>query len=320
MEKEKLIITGSSGLVGSRIVDLLSPYFDFHGLGTKEKPTHFGHQNLTEYTKCSILDPKKLEEVIATTSATTIIHLAALVDLDIAEQTRHLGENSLWWQVNVEGTRNVAELARKYNKKIIYASSDYIFEGDNGPYCEDDRVVDDPSKFCFYAETKLAGERVISEICEDWLSVRFSIPFRSYFPYKTDRARTVVEKFIKGEDAVYFADQTISPCLIDDLATFYKFLIERSDIKGIIHFAGQFDTPPSPYSFAKEIIERFYQKGSEVKSGSFQKYRISPEGRSKAPRPLRAGLYSTRLAGLGFRIPTLLEEIENFYNQCLLIN
>ena len=99
-----------------------------------------------------VTDKGGVQQLIRKISPDVIIHTAALTDVDYCETNREEA-----WNVNVEGTRNIAEASRESNSKLVYVSTDYVFDGERGMYKEDDQ----PNPVGQYGKTKLEGENVV---------------------------------------------------------------------------------------------------------------------------------------------------------------
>lgn len=123
----------------------------------------------------NILDLAAIEHWLNKSAAGTILHLAAISDVRLADTNKRLS-----YETNVHGTAQVAEAARRFNKKIIYISTDYVFPGTRGNYSEDA----EPSPANWYGFTKYAGELEIQTRTDNYLIIRTS--FRPHnWPFKT---------------------------------------------------------------------------------------------------------------------------------------
>lgn len=140
----KYLITGGHGKLGTELCPQIKCI----------APSH---------NEMSILDPIKVEQYISLPEIKGIIHLAAITSRSIAEKDK---QNS--YNINVHGTRNIAEMATKYNKKIFYISTEIVFPGSEGNYKEDDS----PSPKDWYAFTKYAGELEIQKVTQNYLIIR----------------------------------------------------------------------------------------------------------------------------------------------------
>src|SRR5579883_1052835 len=115
----KLLITGGNGLVGSRIVELLSNTYQFDSI------------NRTEGT--DITNKEAVLNKVKSSDASTVLHLAAKADVEGCEKEKELGKNSDAWKIHVEGTKNILEACEQTQKKLIYISTDFVFDGENTP-------------------------------------------------------------------------------------------------------------------------------------------------------------------------------------------
>jgi dTDP-4-dehydrorhamnose reductase len=106
--------TGLSGLIGTRICQLL-PAYEF--------------QNLSLETGVDITDPKTVEAYFSKSDAPWVFHFAAKTDVDGAEKERHLGVKSSSYIVNVLATGHIVEACRKTGKRLLYVSTDFVFDG-----------------------------------------------------------------------------------------------------------------------------------------------------------------------------------------------
>lgn len=311
MEREPILITGASSLVGSRCAELLSNQYAFHGIGRENTPKYPGSEKLAKYTQCDILNHNELEVVVAKSQAQTIVHMASFVDIDAAERQKKLDKDSEVWKINVEATKTLAQLCSKHKRHLIYTSTIYVFDGKNGPYKEEVNPLasNDPQLISFYAMTKLEGEKVIKENCDKWSFIRFAWPFRAHFPPKLDFARWILDAYQKGKLPPMFSDQTITPIFIDDFAEALKILI-KSRKTGVFHIGSSDIT--SPYQFAVDLIGHYCGEGGKVQKASYAKT-LHPKG--KGPRPLKSGVVMLNILPLGFRPSTTKQSIEHLYKQ-----
>ena len=173
-----------------------------------------------------------------------IIHTAALTNLDHCENDKRLA-----WDINVEGTKHIAVIARKINAKLVYISTDYVFDGSKGMYNEDDSTH--PTN-C-YGETKLGGEKVVKETCNDYIIARPSVLY-SWNSIKLNFVTWVMQGLKKGKVITIVKDQLNTPTLADNLAELILELIER-DETGIFHISGS--ERINRYDFAIKIAEIF---------------------------------------------------------------
>ncbi|MCK4572069.1 dTDP-4-dehydrorhamnose reductase [candidate division WOR-3 bacterium] len=234
----KLLIVGS-GLLGNNLAKIAINEFtafttyNEHPLDIEGCKSY--HLNITNRADVTTLVQKLNPEYI--------IHTAALTNVDHCERDKRLA-----WNINVEGTKHVAEIAQKINAKFIYISTDYVFDGDTGMYKEDapTKPVD------FYGETKLEGEKAVKGL-RDYIIVRPSVLYGGN-PIKVNFVTWVIQELKKGKGINIVKDQLNTPTLADNLVELILELIER-DETGIFHISGS--ERINRYNFAIKIAEIF---------------------------------------------------------------
>jgi len=231
----KLLVTGASGLLGTKIVNFTNT-FEIYGT-FYQNPVNFG------YEKTLRLDVSKRNaaNLIRKTAPDVVVHTAAFTNVDRCELDR---KNA--YQINVEGTRNVALGAK--NSKLVYISTDYIFDGEAGMYHEND----EPNPVSYYGQTKLKGEQIVQEICGNYIIARTSVLYGWHS--RLNFVSWVIHELQKGNKINIVTDQVNSPTLADDLAEQIMVLIE-CDEQGIFHTAG--GERISRYEFTREIARIF---------------------------------------------------------------
>lgn len=231
----KILVTGASGLLGTKIVNSIN---NSEIYGTYyQNPVNFG------YGKTLRLDVSKRSaaNLIRKTAPDVVVHTAAFTNVDRCERDRKKA-----YQINVEGTRNVALGAK--NSKVVYISTDYIFDGEAGMYHEND----EPNPVSYYGQTKLEGEQIVQEICDNYIIARTSVLYGWHS--RLNFVSWVIHELQKGNKINIVTDQFNSPTLVDDLAEQIIPLIER-DKRGIFHTAG--GERISRYEFVNDIAQIF---------------------------------------------------------------
>lgn len=258
---KRVLGTGLSGLVGTRIVELLKDKFDF--------------QNLDLTTGIDITQKNQLIKEISSSKADTLIHLAAFTDVNQAWEQRG-DKKGLCYQVNVLGTRNLAELCHQYRKYFVCLSTDFVFNGKKKtPYTEKDK----PNPIEWYGQTKYWGEKEVEKATNDYSILRIAFPYRAKFPDKIDLVRRMIKGLEEKNLYPMFTDQLTTPTFIDDIVYGIERVLEIKP-KGIFHLvASSFQ---SPYELAVQIAEVFGYDKNLVKKGSLKKYQQS---QSPSTRP-----------------------------------
>ncbi|HUV71547.1 MAG TPA: sugar nucleotide-binding protein [Clostridia bacterium] len=257
--KVKVLGTGLSGLVGSRIVELLGPKFEFEDLALEK-----GHD---------ITRLRTIEKKIASFPASFLIHLAAFTDVGAAWEENN-NKTGRCYRINVEGTENIASLCAKYRKHLIHFSTDFVFGGEsNEPYTEKDK----PNPIDWYGKTKAWAEEKVKTSGCSYTIVRIAYPFRARYPAKTDLIRQLINGLRDKSLYPMFADKIITPTFVDDIAWGIGKILERGS-EGIWHLTGS--SFVSHYELAKLVVRTFSFDESLVKKGSLLEYQKSnPEAR-----------------------------------------
>ena len=285
----KIIGTGLSGLVGSRVVELLSPLFSF--------------EDLSLDTGVDITKEAVVVSRIRASEASWVFHFAAKTDVDGAEKERELGEQSGTWIVNVCGTKYIVDACRQSGKRLLYVSTDYVFDGVSGVYTEEDI----PNPQSWYAMTKYEGEKLVAELADRSLIIRIANPFRDHFLPRPDFVAKIREKLVAGEQITSPSDQLLTPTFIDDIAYAVKTLIDRN-ASGVYHIVG--DDALSPFAAAKAVAKNFGFDTSLVRQTTFASYFAG-----RAPRPFRAHLKNDKITKFGVRMATFEEGLKEIKKQ-----
>jgi len=236
----RILVTGASGLLGSKLVEILLRKGYVVYAGYSENKPKAGLP-----VKLDVSNEGDVERAFDISRPEVVVHAAALTNVDACELKKELA-----WSINVVGTRNIVKLSKKYSAFMIYISTDYVFKGDKGMYSESDPT--EPVNY--YGYTKLMGEeevRLLEEHCIARTSVIYgSIPAAG----KVNFALWVVDKLRKGEKVRALTDQWNSPTLNVNLAEMVVEIAERR-LLGTFHLAGA--TRISRYDFARLIARKF---------------------------------------------------------------
>ncbi|MGI5826633.1 MAG: SDR family oxidoreductase [Patescibacteria group bacterium] len=285
--KTKILGTGLAGLVGSRIVELLGDGFDF--------------ENLSFDQGFDITKPETIESKIASSDASVLIHLAAFTDVGAAWKENG-NKEGLCYQINVEGTKNIADLCAKHNKYLIHFSTDFVFDGEKEePYTEEDL----PNPIDWYGKTKYwAEEEVKNSGCKSCIT-RISFPFRANYSLKKDFIAKMIDGFKTGSLYPQFNDEIITPTFVDDIAWGIKEVLERKP-EGIVHLTGpSFITP---FELSKLVAQTFGLDGNLIKEGSLLEYLKNNPNSRPYPRCLKISNTKAREV-LGIEMKTIVKAL-----------
>ena len=299
----KILFTGSSGLVGSRFSELLG--YEFEDINRK--------------TGIDITDSASVFKKISSSDAQVVLHMAAKTDVDGCENDKEKDSDYLsqknpdlnsWtkehtaWSINVIGTKNVVDACRKNNKKIIYISTDFVFDGTKKDgYDEED--IENPVNW--YGKTKYEGEQLVKNSGLKWAIARLAYPYRADFEIKKDFFRVVLDR-LQNKKAVYMiTDHIMTPTFADDFVYAIDKLMKNSS-EGIFNVVGsQFI---SPFDAANIIADNFDLDKNLIFKTTREDY-----FKDKAPRPFFLGLKNDKIGKLGIKMKSFKEGVEEIKKQ-----
>lgn len=331
MKLKSILVIGSGSLIGSRFVEMLiEKDVEVYGAGGNFD----SNTKLKSFQRLDITDYENVFNVINNSPCNLVINFAGATLVDEIEKTRpkdisnekELRDN-LAYKVNVLGTRSLANVCIKTRKFPIFISTDFVFDGKNGPYSEEDAVADNPDDVSFYAWTKILAEQEVLSSGVDFLMIRPSYPYkqslpssygkqglpfvqtkgRKEFKQKLDFARSLLvlyDDFKLGKtERIYpiFVDQAFTPTFIDDLAPALKVLLEKEQ-SGTFHLASPEIT--TPYKFFCELLRvarGVKNPETVITKGSIQEFQASHPNVAK--RSIMGGEKVDKIIALGF-IPT----------------
>lgn len=275
-----ILVTGAKGQLGSELVKLLD-----------EKEMAY---IAADSKKMDITDEIAVLEFISALKPTIIYHCAAYTAVDAAEDEGKT-TNQL---VNVQGTENVAKAAESVGAELVYISTDYVFDGIN----EGEYPVDAPTNpQNEYGRAKLAGEKLVQEICSKYYIVRTSWVFGEFgknFVFTMQRlARTHSHLSV-------VSDQIGRPTWTRTLAEFMIHLTTTHPDYGVYHLSNEGHC--SWHEFANEILK---DEVVEVVPVTSEKY---PQ---KAYRPRHSIMDLSKTKDIGFIIPTWKEALKMFLEE-----
>ena len=237
----KLLITGASGLYGSKLAKIASTKgFEVYSGYNKDPPT-FGIP-----VQFDVSAKEQVEKTFKKVKPEIVVHAATLTDVDRCETDKQLA-----WKINVEGTRHMVEETRKMEAFLIYISTDYVFNGNKGLYVENSR----PDPINYYGFTKLKAEEYVKAMVDKYCIARTSVIFGSVpATGKVNFALWLLNKLKRNEKINIITDQWNSPTLNTNLAEMTIEIVERQ-LNGVFHLSGA--TRISRYDFAMLLSKIF---------------------------------------------------------------
>lgn len=299
MRKIKVIGTGLSGLVGSRIAELLGDKYQF--------------VDFSLASGVDILDNSLLEKAFDNhKDARAVLHLAAFTDTNAAHEQRG-DKKGLCYRLNVIGTKNIINQCQKHNQYLIYVSTDFVFSGKKeGAYTEDDQ----PDPIDWYGQTKYEAEKAVLGSPLPAAIARIAFPYRAQFAPKQDLVRKIITGLENKNLYPVFTDQIITPTFIDDIAWGVDYFLGNK-VVGVFHLVGSESL--SPYRLARKIAQEFGFDLGSVKKGSLKEYqkRLPPDSR---PWQKNLALSNEKIASLGIEMSDVSRGLEKLKEQGLRVS
>ena len=227
---KRVLITGSNGLLGQKLIDLALAQSDISlvatSSGSNRHPIKVGYT----YQELDVCDSDALRAAIVKHQPQAIIHTAAMTNVDACESNQEACEI-----LNVTAVASLARLCKEFNIQLIHLSTDFIFDGANGPYSEDDN----PNPLSFYGQSKWKAEQaIVASGC------KFAI-LRTIIVYGVaaamSRSNIVLwskNALEKGETISVVNDQWRMPTLAEDLAAACIAAVKK-EVQGVFNVSGK---------------------------------------------------------------------------------
>ena len=309
----KVLVTGVAGQLGHDVMNELAKR-GCEGIGSDIAESYNGIQDGTPvvsmpYVQMDITDKASVEKVLTEVNADAVIHCAAWTAVDLAEDE---DKKDKVHAVNAEGTKNIAEVCKKLDSKMVYTSTDYVFNGQGEepwqPDCKDYQPLN------VYGQSKLDGELAVSETLDKYFIVRIAWVFGKN---GNNFIKTML-KVGKNHDKLRVVnDQIGTPTYTFDLARLLVDMIE-TDKYGYYHATNE-GGYISWYDFSKEIFRQAVEQGHT----EYGEDRITVDpvttaeyGVSKAARPFNSRLDKKKLVENGFTpLPTWQDALGRYLKE-----
>ena len=284
----KVLVTGVAGQLGHDVMNELHKR-GYEGVGSDIAPQYSGADDVTavtkmDYVQMDITNSQEVTETIKKVNPDVVVHCAAWTAVDLAEESEN---KEKVMAINVGGTENIAKVCKELDCKMVYISTDYVFDGYGTKPWEED--CKDYAPLNVYGESKLMGEKVVSLNLEKYFIVRIAWVFGVN---GNNFIKTMLNVGKKFDTLKVVNDQIGTPTYTYDLSRLLVDMIE-TDKYGYYHATNE-GGYISWYDFACEI---FKQAGynTKVNPVTTEEY-----GVSKARRPFNSRLNKTKLVDNGF--------------------
>ena len=235
----KLLITGFNGFVAGSVIAHAKGNWEIHGIGRSENPID---EPGIYYHNLDLQDVQGLSSLFNEISPDAVIHAAAMANIDVCQVNQELAE-----RINVGVTKTIARLCTEHNIKMVFCSTDTVFDGIKGDYVE----ADIPYPLNYYAETKVKGEQIVLSASSKNVVARLALVMGLPVIGKGNSfLADMISKLGKGIEISIPANETRTPV---DVITLGSSLVELAgnQFGGIIHLSG--NTKINRYKMAQVI-------------------------------------------------------------------
>lgn len=290
VNKKKMLVTGASGMLGNNLAYYFREKYEVIGLYNSHAVNIYGVQT----QRADIFFMDYFNKIVTDLNPDVLIHCVALTDVDRCEFDQQLADD-----LNVEATRTVVDNIKDRGTKLIYISSDSVYDGGRGNFTEEDQV----SPQNYYGASKYKGEL-------ETLKIKNSLVFRTNFfgwniQDKHSLGEWILHELSNGKPIQGFSDVFFSSIYTFDFAEIMDIAIDL-DLTGVFNCGSS--TSISKYEFAMRIAERFNLDKSLVKSISIDDFAL------KARRGKNLTLSVEKLTrATNHTPPSINESIEAFY-------
>lgn len=251
----KLIITGSNGLLGQKLVNLFSILDNFEVIAISRGDNRNETAKNYTYYGIDITNHKRLINLLDDVKPNYILNCAAMTNVDQCEQEQQKCD-----AINVDALKVIINSAKKYNSHLIHISTDFIFDGENGPYSEDD----EPNPINYYGLSKLKGEELIKQAQINYTILRTILVYGLVDNMSKNNIVSWIKNAVESKQTITIVnDQFRMPTLVDDLADACLLAIQN-EAYGIFNVSSS--QLLSIYEVALQVADAFDLDKSYIKS------------------------------------------------------
>ena len=227
---KKVLITGSNGLLGQKLIYQLIGYPDFKVFATSRGENRTLIKKRYEYISLDITNEMEIQEIFDYVKPDIVINAAAMTNVDACEV-----DKEECWKLNVDAVQYLVRACEKHSSHFIHVSTDFIFDGVSGPYSEDA----EPNPLSYYGESKLAAEKIVQKASCRWSIARTVL----VYGVVDNMSRSNIVLWAKGalesgKELTVVDDQYRTPTLAEDLAH-GCILIAQKGAEGIYNISGE---------------------------------------------------------------------------------
>ncbi|MGV3585445.1 MAG: SDR family oxidoreductase [Adhaeribacter sp.] len=284
--RKKILITGSNGLLGQKLAQLLVHNAEIDLIATSR-----GQNKLSEllpelhFISLDVTDAQQVEKIISVERPTHIIHTAAMTNVDECELNQEA-----CWLLNVEAVQYLVNACEKYKVHLIHLSTDFVFDGEAGPYNEEAQ----PNPISYYGQSKLAAEKIVQASAVKWAIIRTVLVYGVVHDYGRTNIVLWVKNSLEAKKNIQVVnDQFRTPTLAEDLAM-GCWLVVQHNAEEIFHISSK--ETLTPYKMALQVAEYFNLDKAYITKADASNFS------QPAKRPPRTGFNITKAEKiLGFK-------------------
>ena len=226
----KVLVTGANGILGQHLVELFM--FEAYSVIATSKGVSrfpFGMHHGLGYTSIDLSDAEGIYRLFAIDKPDFVVHAGAMTQVDESETNRQACS-----MANIDGTKNIIRAMERFGGRLIYISTDFVFNGKRGNYVEDDL----PDPVNYYGKTKLHAEELVRKSSLDWTIVRTCLVYGNSLTGTRNNIVTWVKESLEQKKKIKVVnDQVRTPTYVKDLAKGILLVINKK-AKGIYHISG----------------------------------------------------------------------------------
>jgi dTDP-4-dehydrorhamnose reductase len=265
----RCLVLGCNGLLGQKLVSLAPPGAEIMGSDMQERAVALPEG---QYLRADLGDFNQTGKLVHACKPDWILNAAGFTNVDGAET-----EREICYRANVTAVEHLVHACRRHHARLVHVSTDYVFDGQNGPYSEEDR----PNPIGYYGKSKLAGENVLRGSDIHYAVARTMVLYGHAKAIRPNFVTWLIKTLNKNEPVRIVDDQFGNTTLADELAE-GLWQIVAQNAQGIYHIAGR--EIIDRYHFSLQIAEIFHLDPALIR-------RIKTADLAQtAPRPMNSGL------------------------------
>jgi dTDP-4-dehydrorhamnose reductase len=227
---KKILITGSNGLLGQKLVAKLALENTFEVLATAKGENRLGFETGYRFLSLDITQKQEIDQLFENEKPDLVIHTAAMTNVDQCET-----EKEQCWALNVTAVEHLVNACKVHNCHFTHLSTDFIFDGTSGPYHENDQ----PNPISFYGWSKYAAEKIVEHSPIKWAIARTVLVYGVAQDMSRSNIILWVKQSLENNKTIKVVnDQWRTPTLAEDLAD-GCILISTKEAEGIFNISGK---------------------------------------------------------------------------------